>query len=256
MAARRPSRRGAETAKASAALSARREGVERALAWGRRRAAHSPRAAFPADPGRHRDRFGAGAVVDDGKPAAGELLQPLGEGAGFAGDRCRRSARRCRLRPCRRVAASSAVAAARRVGANGCGCNAAAVERASAEPRCARRAISPGWQSRAPPRAVLRLGLGDEAVDHARALRPARRGGSRCRPRSRPAAPFSAASRVRLSTGSASAKMSSAAASSRSSISHHGVLAGVFSRDCRPTRMRVGRNSTCRGRGGTVRSSQ
>ena len=41
-------------------------------------------------------------------------------------------------------------------------------------------------------------------------------------------------------TGSASAKMTKAAASIRMSVSHHGVLAGVLSLFSRPTRMRVG----------------
>ena len=122
---------------------------------------------------------GAGAVVDDGRPAAaGELLQPLGEGAPRRRDRCRRSARRCRLRPGRREPPASAVAAARRVGANGCGCNAAAVERASAgasmRTACDFAGLAVASTTHGP---VLRLGLGDEALDHARALRPARRGG-------------------------------------------------------------------------------
>ena len=45
-----------------------------------------------------------------------------------------------------------------------------------------------------------------------------------------------------LSTGSASAKMTAAAASRRMSSSHHGEAAGVFSWFSRPTRMRVGGN--------------
>ena len=42
--------------------------------------------------------------------------------------------------------------------------------------------------------------------------------------------PFSAVSGLGLSTGSASARITSAAAAMRISVSHHGVLAGVFSR--------------------------
>ena len=68
--------------------------------------------------------------------------------------------------------------------------------------------------------------------------------------------PSSAASREGLSTGSASAKISSAAASSRISVSHHGDAAGVFSWFSSPTRMRVGGKVTWCGLGGTVRSSQ
>ena len=67
--------------------------------------------------------------------------------------------------------------------------------------------------------------------------------------------PPSALSRFGLSTGSASARMTSAAASMRISVSHQGVCAGVFSRFSRPTRMRVGGNARRRGCGGTVRSS-
>ena len=67
--------------------------------------------------------------------------------------------------------------------------------------------------------------------------------------------PASALSRLGLSTGSASARMTSAAASMRISVSHHGVCAGVFSRFSMPTRMRVGGNASRRGCGGTVRSS-
>jgi hypothetical protein len=68
--------------------------------------------------------------------------------------------------------------------------------------------------------------------------------------------PFSAASREGFSTGSASAKISSAAASSRISVSHHGEAAGVFSWFSKPTRMRVGGKVIWRGLGGTVRNSQ
>ena len=67
--------------------------------------------------------------------------------------------------------------------------------------------------------------------------------------------PESAEVRLGLSTGSASARMTSAAASMRMRVSHQGVLAGVFSRLSMPTRMRVGGNSRRWGRGGTVRSS-
>ena len=67
--------------------------------------------------------------------------------------------------------------------------------------------------------------------------------------------PVSAVVRLGLSTGSASARITSAAASMRIRVSHHGVLAGVFSRLSRPTRMRVGGNSMRWGRGGTVRRS-
>ena len=68
--------------------------------------------------------------------------------------------------------------------------------------------------------------------------------------------PSSAASREGFSTGSASARMMKVAASSRMSVSHQGDFAGVFSWFSSPTRMRVGGNVTCRGRGGTVRNSQ
>ncbi len=68
--------------------------------------------------------------------------------------------------------------------------------------------------------------------------------------------PPRAASLDGLSTGSASAKINSPAASRRSSVSHHGDLAGVFSSFSMPARMRVGGNVTCRGLGGTARSSQ
>ena len=67
--------------------------------------------------------------------------------------------------------------------------------------------------------------------------------------------PESAFSLLGLSTGSASARITSAAASMRISVSHQGVCAGVFSRFSMPTRMRVGGNSMRRGRGGMVRSS-
>ena len=93
--------------------------------------------------------------------------------------RCRRSARRCWCRPWRRRARlSSAPAAPRRSGANGCGMSAAAVERASAgaSMRAAKLfavlAVGTITTGR-----LLALGLGDDAIDHAHALVPA--GGGR-----------------------------------------------------------------------------
>jgi hypothetical protein len=68
--------------------------------------------------------------------------------------------------------------------------------------------------------------------------------------------PFSAVSGFGLSTGSARAMITSAAAAMRINVSHQGVLAGVFSRLMRSSRMRVGGKAMRRGRGGIVRSSQ
>ena len=68
--------------------------------------------------------------------------------------------------------------------------------------------------------------------------------------------PLSVVSFAGLSTGSARAKITNAAARSRISVSHHGVLSAVFSSFSSPTRMRVGGNSTRAGFGGTARSSQ
>ena len=67
--------------------------------------------------------------------------------------------------------------------------------------------------------------------------------------------PVSAVSRLGLNTGSASARMTSAAAAMRIRVSHQGVLAGVFSRFSRPTRMRVGGKAMRCGLGGMARKS-
>jgi hypothetical protein len=55
--------------------------------------------------------------------------------------------------------------------------------------------------------------------------------------------------------GPAAARMTSAAAASRSNVSHHGVRDGVSSLGAMSNNSRVGGNSTRRGRGGITRSS-
>ena len=153
---------------------------------------------------------------------------------------------------------SSAPTAASRSGAKGCGCSAAAVERASpgasilAVSVLAARAVGTMTTAR----------LWPSACPITRSIMRAR--SSQCEAPAQPLSttiatgplPSSAASREGFSTGSASARMMRVAASKRISVSHQGDLAGVFSWFSMPTRIRVGGNVTWRGRGGTVRSSQ
>ena len=179
----------------------------------------------------------------------------------FRRDRCRRAARRCWRRcwtcaqaPCGR--------------ARGAGCDRARTAAAPARRRrCARR---PALRSEVRRRA-RRMAVGtmhDRPALRSRLRRSAGRSCAGARParRRRPTVvddDHDGAGALErcvlasgLSTGSASARMTSAAASRRMSVSHHGVLSAVFSWFSRPTRMRVGGNSTRCGRGGTARSSQ
>ena len=147
--------------------------------------------------------------------------------------------------------------AAMRSGANGCGCTAAAVERAAAGASTLRLSafvglavgtISTGRllpSASAISRSIMKVRAPHCAADDQPLSTTSTTGPE----------PDSAFSLLGLSTGSASARMTSAAASMRIRVSHQGVWAGVFSRFSMPTRMRVGGNSRRRGRGGMVRSS-
>ena len=148
-------------------------------------------------------------------------------------------------------------AAAMRSGANGCGCMAAAVDRAAAGASTFAATLLPAWavgtimtgrlwpSASAISRSIMEV-RADQWAAEAQPLSTTSTTGPE---------PVSAVSRLGLSTGSASARITRAAASMRMSVSHQGVLAGVFSRLSMPTRMRVGGNSMRCGRGGTVRSS-
>ncbi len=161
------------------------------------------------------------------------------------------------LAPCA-SAVSSAASEPLRSGAKGCGSSAPSVERASlGASSLSARAFAPlavaatttgrlcAWASAMTRSAMTMRSFHSEPAAHPLS-----------RTRTTGPVPTSAWSREGLRTGSASARMTRAAASKRMRSSHHGVLAGVLSRFSRPTRMRVGGNSTCFGRGGTVRNSQ
>ena len=150
-----------------------------------------------------------------------------------------------------------ACATAGRSGANGCGCTAAAVERA-ADGASTRRltllvALAVGTiitgRLCASASAISRSSMKVRCDQCAAAGQPLSTT-STTGPE-----PVSAVSRLGLSTGSASARMTSAAAAMRMRVSHQGVLAGVFSRFSMPTRMRVGGNAMRCGRGGMARNS-
>ena len=127
-------------------------------------------------------------------------------------------------------AVSSAPAAARRSGAKGCGVSAAAVERASdgASMRAAKLfavlAVGTITTARLLPsasammRSIMRMRSSQREAE-AQPLSTTMATGP---------VPSRPASREGFRTGSASAKMSSAAASRRSSVNHHGEAAGVF----------------------------
>ena len=66
---------------------------------------------------------------------------------------------------------------------------------------------------------------------------------------------LSAAPVLGFQTGPAAAKMTSAAASRRNAVNHHGVRDGVSSRGVMSNSRRVGGNSIRRGRGGITRNS-
>jgi hypothetical protein len=208
------------------------------------------------------ERVAAAAALDDGKCAAlSHLAKALRHFAGLAvvidavGQP--NDARGLRVRFAQRLL-SIAPTAASRSGAKGCGVMAAAVERAA-----------PG-ASMATVSVLVGLAVGmiatarrcDSASAMTRSIMRAR--SVHCEAPAQPLSttmamgplPASAASREGLRTGSAKARMISAAASRRMSVSHHGDLAGVFSRFSKSMRIRVGGNVTCRGRGGTVRKSQ
>ena len=144
-----------------------------------------------------------------------------------------------------------------RSGANGCGCTAAAVERAAAGASTLRfsalAALAVGTISSGrlcPSASAIRRSIMKVRAPHCAAPAQPLSTTSTTGPE-----PDRAFSLLGLSTGSASARMTRAAAAMRISVSHQGVCAGVFSRFSMPTRMRVGGNSMRRGRGGMVRSS-
>ena len=243
------------------ALAARRHGVQRADARAALGAQHLRLEACRRWPRRPRRRAppGPGRVSTTEKPAAGEAGELVGEArAPCRRGRCRRRARRPWHRLAPPSAAAIACAAAMRSGANGCGCTAAAVERAEAGASTLRQmALARHWRSARSAAAGSGLRLPRSG---ARSCRCAR---DHCAAAAQPLSttsttgpePDSAFSLLGLSTGSASARITSAAASMRISVSHQGVCAGVFSRFSMPTRMRVGGNSMRCGRGGMVRSS-
>ena len=150
-----------------------------------------------------------------------------------------------------------ACSTARRSPANGCGCRAAAVERAVAGGSTftvallaagAVGAMSTGRlcaSASAISRSMRRV-RSPQCAAAAQVLSTAMMTGPE---------PVSAFSRLALSTGSANAAITSAAASMRIKVSHQGVCAGVCSRFSTPIKMRVGGNARRRGRGGMVRSS-
>ena len=144
-----------------------------------------------------------------------------------------------------------------RSGAKGCGCRAAAVERAVAGASTLRfsalAALAVGTISSGrlcPSASAIRRSIRKVRAPHCAAPAQPLSTTSTTGPE-----PESAFSLLGLSTGSASARITRAAAAMRISVSHHGVCAGVFSRFSMPMRMRVGGNSRRRGRGGMVRSS-
>ena len=134
-------------------------------------------------------------------------------------------------------AVSSALTAASRSGANGCGSSAAAVERASAG--ASMRAVTALAALAVGTTTTARLWLSASAIRRSImrvALAPVRGGGPAVVDEDRDRA---LACRARLrargsSTGSASARMMKVAASRRMSVSHQGDLAGVFSWFSRP----------------------
>ena len=154
--------------------------------------------------------------------------------------------------------ASSAERAASRSGAKGCGSMAAALDRASLGASIFAVTVL----------AVLAVGrttIGRPRASASPIVRSIMRARSvQCAADAQPLSttiatgpePLSVASRDGFITGSASAKMISAAASRRMRVSHQGDFAGVFSWFSMPARMRVGGKVSWRGRGGTVRSSQ
>ena len=114
----------------------------------------------------------------------------------------------------------------RRSGAKGCGCTAAAVERAAAGASTLRlsafAALAVGTISSGrlwPSASAIRRSIMKVRAPHCAAAGPAVVDHQHHRPE-----PDSAFSRLGLSTGSASARMTSAAAAMRISVSHQGVL--------------------------------
>ena len=149
------------------------------------------------------------------------------------------------LAPAAFNAASSAVAACMRSGANGCGTIAAAVLRAS--PGASIFAVTVFAAAAVPSTMTGRRAL---------SASPIRRSIAAVRSGQRDAADQPLSTRTTtgpvplrpafldgFNTGSANARMTSVAASKRISVSHHGVFSDVFSSFSMPTRMRVGGNS-------------
>ena len=217
------------------------------------------RLAFRGDAGRGgRAPPGRGASRRRDRPPPASAWQPLGEARASLPSWSMPSASQTTRGALVRAAPPPAPRPrAMRSGANGCGCSAAAVERArlgaSILRLMLRVAFAVGtiitgrlWPSASAISRSIRKVRADHCAADAQPLSTTSTTGPE---------PVSALSRLGLSTGSASARMTRAAASMRISVSHQGVCAGVFSRFSMPTRMRVGGKARRRGCGGTVRSS-